>query len=99
VTAISPVYVTFYQGVTGRAGYALHDPLALAIALDPSLVTELAELDVQVETHSPLTLGMTVADRRPLLGPGYPKGEHAVQIPLAVDRERFMQRLMDALLS
>jgi purine nucleosidase len=99
VTAISPVYINFYQGVTGRAGYALHDPLALAIALDATLVTEMVELDVQVETHSPLTLGMTVADRRPLLGPGYPRGEHPVQIPLAVDRERFVQRLMDALLS
>jgi inosine-uridine nucleoside N-ribohydrolase len=44
-------------------GMALHDPLAVAVALDPSLVTCTA-LPVRVETRGTHTLGMTVADRR-----------------------------------
>lgn len=99
VSAISPVYSAFYQRMTGQEGYALHDPLAVAIALDPGLVAAAVDLDVQVETHSELTLGMTVADRRTLLGPGYPQPQRPVSIPLAVDGARFLDRLMDALLA
>ena len=43
---------------------ALHDPLAVGVAVDPSLVT-LAPLHVAVECQGSLTRGMTVADRRP----------------------------------
>jgi inosine-uridine nucleoside N-ribohydrolase len=45
-------------------GMAMHDPLAVAVAIDPSLVTCTA-LPVCTETRGPHTLGMTVADRRP----------------------------------
>jgi inosine-uridine nucleoside N-ribohydrolase len=45
-------------------GIALHDPLAVAVAIDPSLVT-LASLPVCVETRGRQTIGMTVADQRP----------------------------------
>ena len=45
-------------------GIAMHDPLAVAIAIDPSLVTRIV-LPVCTETRGPHTLGMTVADRRP----------------------------------
>jgi len=45
-------------------GMALHDPLAIAVAIDPSLIT-LTSLPVCVETRGPHTLGMTVADQRP----------------------------------
>jgi ribokinase len=44
-------------------GIALHDPLAVAVALDPSLV-HLTRLPLCVETQGPQTLGMTVTDRR-----------------------------------
>lgn len=98
VTAISAFYWGYYSTATGEEGCALHDPLALGIALDPTLVTTMAELDVQVETQSPLTVGMTVADRRVLLGPGYPRPMRPIQAPLAVDSERFIERLMAAFL-
>src|SRR5919198_1326206 len=45
-------------------GMAMHDPLAVAVAIDPSLVT-CTSLPVCAETRGPHTLGMTVADRRP----------------------------------
>jgi len=45
-------------------GMAMHDPLAVAVAIDPSLVTCTA-LPVCTETHGSHTIGMTVADRRP----------------------------------
>jgi inosine-uridine nucleoside N-ribohydrolase len=45
-------------------GMAMHDPLAVAVAIDPSLVT-CAALPVCTETRGLHTIGMTVADRRP----------------------------------
>jgi inosine-uridine nucleoside N-ribohydrolase len=45
-------------------GLAMHDPLAVAVAIDPSLVT-CTSLPVCVETRGLHTLGMTVADQRP----------------------------------
>jgi len=100
VAAITPFYVRRYEGLLGvGAGCALHDPLALGIALDPSLVTVMAHLDIEVETHSPLTLGMTVADRRPLLGPGYAPPRRPILTPLAVDAPRFVDRFLAALSS
>ena len=48
----------------GRGGISMHDPLAVAVAIEPDLVrTE--SLAVRVETEGRETLGMTVADRRP----------------------------------
>jgi len=41
----------------------LPDPVAMAIALDPTIVTQQSEHYVDVETTSELTLGMTVVDR------------------------------------
>ena len=41
----------------------MHDPLAVAVAIDPSLVT-CTSLPVCVETRGLHTLGMTVADQR-----------------------------------
>lgn len=48
----------------GDGAMALHDPLAIGVAVDPSLVT-LEALHVAVECQGSLTRGMTVADRRP----------------------------------
>jgi len=48
---------------TGEHGISLPDPVAMAIALDPSIVTSQSQHFVDVETHSELTRGMTVVDR------------------------------------
>jgi purine nucleosidase len=45
----------------GSAGAPLHDPCVIAYLLEPSLFTG-RHVNVEIETASPLTLGMTVAD-------------------------------------
>jgi purine nucleosidase len=52
-----------YRMQTGETGISLPDPIAMAIALDPSICTSRSRHAVQVETASPLTRGMTVVDR------------------------------------
>jgi len=51
-----------YKIQTGEDGISLPDPVAMCIALDPSVGTEWSEHYVDVETHSDLTRGMTVVD-------------------------------------
>jgi purine nucleosidase len=48
---------------TGEHGIALPDPVTMAVALDPSIVTARSKHFVEVETESELTRGMTVVDR------------------------------------
>jgi len=47
----------------GEHGISLPDPVAMAVALAPSMVTSQSEHFVDVETSSELTRGMTVVDR------------------------------------
>jgi purine nucleosidase len=48
---------------TGEIGIALPDPVAMAVALDPSIAIEASQHRVEVETVSDLTRGQTVVDR------------------------------------
>jgi purine nucleosidase len=48
---------------SGEHGISLPDPVAMAIALDPSIVTSQSQHFVDVEIESELTRGMTVVDR------------------------------------
>jgi purine nucleosidase len=57
-----------YFEQTGEHGISLPDPVAMAIALDPTIVTQQSEHYVDVETSSELTLGMTVVDRLNVAG-------------------------------
>jgi purine nucleosidase len=52
-----------YKVQTGEDGICLPDPVAMCIALDPTVGTEWSEHYVDVETQSELTRGMTVVDR------------------------------------
>jgi purine nucleosidase len=56
-------YFEFIEKREGRRFFTMHDPLALAAALDPSLI-ETQSVAVDVETAGALTSGMTVADWR-----------------------------------
>jgi purine nucleosidase len=56
-------YFDFIERRLGRRIFVMHDPLALAAALDPSLI-ETRRVAVDVETTGALTSGMTVADWR-----------------------------------
>lgn len=57
-----------YKVQTGEEGICLPDPVAMAIALDPSIGTAWTEHYVDVETQSELTRGMTVVDRLNVAG-------------------------------
>jgi purine nucleosidase len=52
-----------YKQQTGEEGISLPDPIAMAIALDPSIGTNWSEHYLDIETQSELTRGMTVVDR------------------------------------
>jgi purine nucleosidase len=52
-----------YKVQTGEDGICLPDPVAMSVALDPSIGTQWSEHYVEVETNSELTRGMTVVDR------------------------------------
>ncbi len=82
------IYMAFYRDNEGFYGCYLHDPLAMAVAIDPSLVrTE--SLHMMVETEGRFTTGMSLADRRDR------RDEETnppnVEACLDVDTERFMQ--------
>ncbi len=52
-----------YFEQTGEDGISLPDPVAMSIALDPTIGTRWSAHCVNVEIHSELTRGMTVVDR------------------------------------
>jgi purine nucleosidase/pyrimidine-specific ribonucleoside hydrolase len=55
----------FCENREGKASFPLHDPLAIGVLIDPSLVS-LEPMHIEVETKGELTEGMTLADRRPI---------------------------------
>jgi purine nucleosidase len=79
----------------GRRVAAMHDPLAAAIALDPSLLADAPELPVTVETAGRWTRGMTIADRRL----GHPDDRPAGRaiVCFAADVPRFFATFLAAL--
>jgi purine nucleosidase len=52
-----------YREQTGEDGISLPDPVAMALAIDPSIGTRWSRHRVKIETASELTRGMTVVDR------------------------------------
>jgi len=52
-----------YKIQTGEDGIPLPDPIAMAIAIDPTIGTHWSAHYIDVETESELTRGMTVVDR------------------------------------
>lgn len=48
---------------SGEIGIALPDPIAMAVAIDPSIITCAEEHHVEIECDSELTRGQTVVDR------------------------------------
>ena len=82
-------YMEFHAAYDGFYGAFIHDPLAVAAALDRSLVTTEA-LYVDVETRGEITAGMTVADRRHLTGK-----PPNLDVAVSADVRRFMDRLIE----
>ena len=82
-------YMEFHAAYDGFYGAFIHDPLAVAAALDPNLVTTEA-LYVDVETRGEITAGMTVADRRHLTG-----RPANLDVAVSADVATFLDRLVD----
>ena len=79
-------YMKYHERTEGFFGGYLHDPLAIAVAIDPSLVTT-RRVNVQIETKGVLTRGMSVADFRR----EHQSARRAVDVAVKVDRERFFR--------
>jgi len=78
-------YMEFHSRYDGFYGAFIHDPLAVAVAMDPSLVrTE--EVAVQVELGGTLTTGETVTDWRRVWG-----REPNVDVAVEADTARFLE--------
>jgi purine nucleosidase len=82
-------YMEFHARYDGFYGAFIHDPLAVAAALDRNLVTTQA-LYVDVETRGEITAGMTVADRRHLTG-----RPANLDVAVTADVAEFMDRLIE----
>ena len=57
-----------YRVQTGEHGISLPDPVAMSIAIDPSICTSASSHYLEIETDSSLTRGMTVVDRLDVSG-------------------------------
>lgn len=82
----------FAKEQEGEACIYLHDPLAVSIVIDPSLVSMQA-MHIEIETQGEITQGMTVADRRSLK-PALKKPPNA-EICVGVDAQRFVSFLLE----
>jgi purine nucleosidase/pyrimidine-specific ribonucleoside hydrolase len=75
-------------------GIVLHDPLAMAVALDPSLVS-FEPLSVEVECEGKLTRGLSLADRRGI--PSHRKRAANCRVAVDVDAERVLRLVLERL--
>ena len=94
-----------YRKQTGENGISLPDPVAMSIALDPSISHESSRHYVDIETASELTRGMTIVDRlgvsadtrnRPIWAELLDRGPNA-NVHWAIDVPRWKQALYNAL--
>jgi len=86
---ISAKYMNFYRDQEQFDGCFLHDPLAVAIAEDPSLA-KMEAVHVVVETDGRFTSGLSLADFRRRKDPKlFPPN---AQVCLELDQERFYNR-------
>jgi purine nucleosidase len=94
-----------YRVQTGEAGISLPDPVAMSIALDPSMCTSAGQHYLDIETASELTRGMTVVDRLDIAGNDRNRaiwkqaldGGRKARICWTIDVRRWKQALYGAL--
>ena len=94
-----PFYIEFYERFGSTEGASMHDPLALAIAIDPTLA-RLQTTRVEVETAGAWTRGATVTDLRGIRRSPWPTGwmpEDNARVALDVDAPAFMTRFTQRL--
>ncbi len=92
VDDILKFYFNAYKTHNGMAGMIpMHDPLAVAVAADPSLVTT-EEHYIRIETKGRISYGATLSDMRL----GRPNETNA-SVCVDVDRDRFVERFLQVL--
>ena len=91
VAELLEFYGGFHRSVYGWDGSPIHDAVAVAHVIDPSLL-ELEHLNVRVDTESALCRGRTVVDvwRRTGLAP-------TASVAVGIDSRRFVQLLQERL--
>ena len=82
-------YMEFHSRYDGFYGAFIHDPLAVAAAIDPSLIRTEA-LPVDVELDGALTTGETVTDWRRVWG-----REPNLEIAVEADADEFLGRFVE----
>ncbi|MBB3931441.1 purine nucleosidase [Kaistia hirudinis] len=89
---ITKFYLDFYNESAGyEIGAGMHDPLAVAIAEDPSLVTKTPML-ATVELNGEWTRGQFIADRR-----RQAEGRENVDVCTDVQVDRFIDRFVETI--
>lgn len=92
-TARTRFVTTITQELMRKYGFIhLHDPIAVALTVDPSLVTT-REYHVDVETSGRLTRGETIADRRTELQK--PESPLNANVCVSIEGERFLMLFME----
>jgi purine nucleosidase len=89
---ILPFYIDFYAGIHGARRCAVHDALAVAAVIEPTLLTT-RRLPVTVETAGTHTRGMTVVDVRPRPADDVPVTEVALEVDAAAARALLLAAL------
>ena len=84
-------YFETMEKQTGSRVFLMHDPLAVAAAIDPSLIAT-QRVAVDVETTGELTVGMTVADWR-----GAWRRPANADVAIAVQAPRFIADFLEAM--
>lgn len=79
----------FCREVSGLDGYDLPDPVTMAVALDPTLITEATDESMVIGLDEP-TRGAVVLDRRA------ERSEPNCRVVWAIDEARFKQLLLEA---
>jgi purine nucleosidase len=90
VKSIVKTYQDFYIANTSFLGCALHDPLAMGVAIDSSFV-KTRFLDVRVETNGKYTRGVCVPELRER--EKYPN----IHVALEVESEKFLNYFLKTL--
>jgi inosine-uridine nucleoside N-ribohydrolase len=85
---------TLHGFASGDGAIVLHDPLAVGVALDPSLVG-FEPLHVEVECEGRITRGMSIADRRP--AQSHRGRRPNCRVAMSVDAPRFLELFLDRL--
>jgi len=76
------------RDLTAAGGFTLPDPTTMAVALDPSIATDVRRLYVEVEAASELCRGQTVVDHAGVTGQA-----PNTDVVLEIDRQRFVDLL------